>query len=171
MKRLHLLRHAGLFGISRRQTRSDLLGLGDSDPQHPRLESALLFDDRRSARQVITQLPGNARESASGTNTAWSTAWRRDPRCENCMIHCGYEPTASLGLQAQARRHLEDGEVQFRREAEADRPRQRDRSLTTASVPATVISPARQAEAGRASIVSRSRWRQSVQRTSSRLPT
>ncbi len=22
----------------------------------------------------------------------------RDPRCENCMVHCGYEPTASLGL-------------------------------------------------------------------------
>src|SRR6201995_3954211 len=25
----------------------------------------------------------------------------RDPRCENCMMHCGYEPTASLGLQAK----------------------------------------------------------------------
>ncbi|PYJ45101.1 MAG: adenosyl-hopene transferase HpnH, partial [Verrucomicrobia bacterium] len=25
----------------------------------------------------------------------------RDGRCENCMVHCGYEPTASLGLQAQ----------------------------------------------------------------------
>jgi MoaA/NifB/PqqE/SkfB family radical SAM enzyme len=25
----------------------------------------------------------------------------RDARCENCMVHCGYEPTASLGLQAQ----------------------------------------------------------------------
>jgi MoaA/NifB/PqqE/SkfB family radical SAM enzyme len=25
----------------------------------------------------------------------------RDPRCENCMVHCGYEPTASLGLNAQ----------------------------------------------------------------------
>lgn len=25
----------------------------------------------------------------------------RDPRCENCMVHCGYEPTATLGLQAQ----------------------------------------------------------------------
>ena len=26
----------------------------------------------------------------------------RDTRCENCMVHCGYEPTASLGLQAQS---------------------------------------------------------------------
>jgi MoaA/NifB/PqqE/SkfB family radical SAM enzyme len=26
----------------------------------------------------------------------------RDPRCENCMVHCGYEPTASLGLNAQS---------------------------------------------------------------------
>jgi MoaA/NifB/PqqE/SkfB family radical SAM enzyme len=25
----------------------------------------------------------------------------RDPRCENCMVHCGYEPTATLGLQAR----------------------------------------------------------------------
>src|SRR2546429_3278175 len=25
----------------------------------------------------------------------------RDARCENCMVHCGYEPTASLGLQAE----------------------------------------------------------------------
>jgi MoaA/NifB/PqqE/SkfB family radical SAM enzyme len=25
----------------------------------------------------------------------------RDSRCENCMVHCGYEPTASLGLQAR----------------------------------------------------------------------
>lgn len=25
----------------------------------------------------------------------------RDPRCENCMVHCGYEPTASLGRHGQ----------------------------------------------------------------------
>ena len=25
----------------------------------------------------------------------------KDPRCENCMTHCGYEPTASLGRMAQ----------------------------------------------------------------------
>ena len=25
----------------------------------------------------------------------------RDVRCENCMVHCGYEPTASLGLEAK----------------------------------------------------------------------
>lgn len=25
----------------------------------------------------------------------------KDSRCENCMVHCGYEPTASLGLRAQ----------------------------------------------------------------------
>jgi MoaA/NifB/PqqE/SkfB family radical SAM enzyme len=24
----------------------------------------------------------------------------RDPRCANCMVHCGYEPTATLGLDA-----------------------------------------------------------------------
>src|SRR6184192_3206479 len=25
----------------------------------------------------------------------------RDSRCENCMVHCGYEPTATLGLRAR----------------------------------------------------------------------
>lgn len=25
----------------------------------------------------------------------------RDPRCENCMVHCGYEPSATLGRDAQ----------------------------------------------------------------------
>jgi MoaA/NifB/PqqE/SkfB family radical SAM enzyme len=25
----------------------------------------------------------------------------RDPRCENCMVHCGYEPTAALGRDAR----------------------------------------------------------------------
>ena len=25
----------------------------------------------------------------------------RDPRCENCMVHCGYEPTATLGLNSR----------------------------------------------------------------------
>ncbi len=25
----------------------------------------------------------------------------RDPRCENCMMHCGFEPSAMLGLDAQ----------------------------------------------------------------------
>ena len=25
----------------------------------------------------------------------------RDPRCENCMVHCGYEPSASLGLHGR----------------------------------------------------------------------
>ncbi|MEI8233221.1 MAG: DUF3463 domain-containing protein [Verrucomicrobiota bacterium] len=35
-----------------------------------------------------------------------STDWSRfetgrDPRCEHCMVHCGYEPTASLGIGAR----------------------------------------------------------------------
>ncbi len=25
----------------------------------------------------------------------------RDPRCENCMVHCGFEPTAALGREAR----------------------------------------------------------------------
>ena len=69
---VHHFRHAGLPGISRRQTRTDLHRLGHSDPQHQRLESAVLPDDRRPLRR----LPGNARRRWTGKNTAWWTASR-----------------------------------------------------------------------------------------------
>jgi hypothetical protein len=26
----------------------------------------------------------------------------RDPRCENCMVHCGYDPSGALGTNYQA---------------------------------------------------------------------
>ncbi len=53
----------------------------------------------------------------------------KDSRCENCMVHCGYEPTASLGLNAQRGDYLEKYPIQFWREAETDRPRQRDHGV------------------------------------------
>jgi hopanoid biosynthesis associated radical SAM protein HpnH len=35
-------------------------------------------------------------------NTEWERYGRgRDPRCEHCMVHCGYEPTAALGVNAR----------------------------------------------------------------------
>lgn len=34
--------------------------------------------------------------------TDWSKYGRgKDPRCEHCMVHCGYEPSAALGVNAQ----------------------------------------------------------------------
>ncbi len=33
------------------------------------------------------------------TRTPWDSYGRgRDPRCEHCMVHCGYEPSAALGV-------------------------------------------------------------------------
>ncbi|MCS7314335.1 MAG: adenosyl-hopene transferase HpnH [Bryobacterales bacterium] len=33
------------------------------------------------------------------TRTPWDDYGRgRDPRCEHCMVHCGYEPSAALGI-------------------------------------------------------------------------
>ena len=49
----------------------------------------------------------------------------RDPRCENCMTHCGYEPTASLGLHGAEGRHVEDDQVQLRRRPKPTGQRQR----------------------------------------------
>jgi hopanoid biosynthesis associated radical SAM protein HpnH len=35
-------------------------------------------------------------------NTDWDSYGRgKDSRCEHCMVHCGYEPTAALGVNAQ----------------------------------------------------------------------
>ena len=32
-------------------------------------------------------------------NTNWDNyGYGKDPRCENCMVHCGYEPSAALGV-------------------------------------------------------------------------
>lgn len=34
--------------------------------------------------------------------TDWGSYGRgKDPRCEHCMVHCGYEPSAALGVNAQ----------------------------------------------------------------------
>jgi hopanoid biosynthesis associated radical SAM protein HpnH len=39
--------------------------------------------------------------------TDWSKYGRgRDPRCENCMAHCGYEPTAVLDTMRSPRQYL-----------------------------------------------------------------
>ncbi len=36
------------------------------------------------------------------TRTPWETYGHgNDPRCEHCMMHCGYEPSAALGINAQ----------------------------------------------------------------------
>ncbi len=46
------------------------------------------------------------------------TPWERygkgkDPRCENCMVHCGYEPSAALGVNASFRDILKQIAAQF----------------------------------------------------------
>ena len=94
---LHLLRHAGLFRISRRQARPDLLGLGDSDAQHPRLERALLPDDRRALRRATR----SCSEKSSGTNTAWSTASRAIRAARIAWCIAATSRPRRLGLQAQ----------------------------------------------------------------------
>ncbi len=36
------------------------------------------------------------------TKTPWESFGRgNDPRCEHCMVHCGYEPSAALGINGQ----------------------------------------------------------------------
>jgi len=36
------------------------------------------------------------------TETPWSSyGYGNDPRCEHCMVHCGYEPSAALGINSK----------------------------------------------------------------------
>jgi hypothetical protein len=40
-------------------------------------------------------------------DTDWDKYGRgRDPRCDNCMAHCGYEPTAVLATTASLKESL-----------------------------------------------------------------
>ena len=78
------------------------------DSQYPRLERPVLPDDRRPLRQ----LSRSCWKRRIGTSLAWWMA-RRDPRCENCMVHCGYEPTAARHRRA-VRRPVEDDQVHLR---------------------------------------------------------
>lgn len=40
-------------------------------------------------------------ENTNWNNYGVSNGKALDPRCENCMVHCGFEPSGALGIQAQ----------------------------------------------------------------------
>ena len=75
---------------------------------HPVVLAAGLAEAVLPARRRLRHdLPG-----AASTSTDWDAFGRgKDPRCANCMAHCGYEPTAVLatmgslqGVHARCRR-------------------------------------------------------------------
>ena len=36
------------------------------------------------------------------TRTPWENYGEgNDPRCEHCMVHCGYEPSSALGINSK----------------------------------------------------------------------
>jgi hypothetical protein len=41
-------------------------------------------------------------EKTDWTKLGYRDGKAQDARCENCMVHCGYEPTAALGIAAQS---------------------------------------------------------------------
>jgi hopanoid biosynthesis associated radical SAM protein HpnH len=48
--------------------------------------------------KTYRELLGETNWDTVGVNADGSA---RDPRCENCMVHCGFEPTAALGRNAR----------------------------------------------------------------------
>ena len=103
---VHHFRHAGLPGISRRQARIDLHGLGHSDAQRPGLEGAMLSDDRRplspATRKCWTKVQWDKYGVVNGV--------ARDPRCEIAWCIAATIPAArwapiSMRRQLEKHRH------------------------------------------------------------------
>ena len=86
--------------VSGGRARVGMLRLGDPDAQH-----------RRAGGDRVTSwpAPGISRPTRRcSRNVDWSkfgvdkdTGEARDPRCENCMTQCGFEPSGALGINAK----------------------------------------------------------------------
>ena len=83
---------ADLPGVPQRQARADLHRLGQPDAQRQGLEGAVLPHHRRAPRDL---------RRPDGRHDWENYGHGKDPRCEHCMMHCGYEPSAALGVNAQ----------------------------------------------------------------------
>ena len=109
MKRVHAFGNTDLFRISRRQARFELLGLGDPDPQHSRLERPVLSDDGRA----LLELSGVAGEGGVGQIRGRKRGGEGQPLRElhgPLRLRADCEPRP----QRPAGRHLEDGALQLR---------------------------------------------------------
>ena len=47
----------------------------------------------------------------------------RDPRCENCMVHCGYDPSGALGTNYQSGDNWKNIKYNFGAKPKPYRPR------------------------------------------------
>ena len=66
----------------------------------------------------------------------------RDSRCENCMVHCGYDPSGAAGHRSPPRGHLEADQVHL---GPRPRPFRREPGWT----PSTATRQARGTSPGR----------------------
>jgi hypothetical protein len=74
-------------GLPRRQPDLPVHAVEQSDLQRVRLAAPLLSALRRG---LCAELPLADRGHRVGASTAWAS----NPRCDNCMAHCGFEGTA-----------------------------------------------------------------------------
>ena len=65
----------------------------------------------------------------------------RDPRCENCMVHCGYDPSGALGTNYQRGDNWKNIKLQLRAPSQALLLRAARSRLSTGSRSAKAISP------------------------------
>jgi MoaA/NifB/PqqE/SkfB family radical SAM enzyme len=98
---VHDHRHAGVSGVSRGKARTDLHGVGDPDAECPRLEGAVLPDDRRA----LSELPANAGGGELGE------IWRGGRRGAGCALrelHGALRVRSERGAEHQREGHLEE---------------------------------------------------------------
>ena len=93
---------ARLPGVPAGRARAALHRLGQSDLQRQGLEGPVLPDHRRHHKTFDDLM----------TKTPWENYGPgNDPRCEHCMVHCGFEPSAALGINAKLGGQLQDAEL------------------------------------------------------------
>jgi hypothetical protein len=89
-KRFPLVRDADLHGVPEGRARAAVHRVGHAHLQRQGLEGPVLPDHRRAYKTFEDLM----------TKTPWeSYGPGNDPRCEHCMVHCGYEPSAAYGHQ------------------------------------------------------------------------
>lgn len=73
----------------------------------------------------------------------------RDPRCENCMVHCGYDPSGALGTNYQSGDNWKNFKFNFAPKPRPYLPGKKVKAFNGVSVGRSHLVTAREAEAGK----------------------
>ena len=93
--------------LAKHSASTPLLVLIDEGPYAARMRGEAAFEHRlQERRKLWRDFVAGYGLRASFADLMENTPWERyghgrDPRCEHCLMHCGYEPSAALGVNAK----------------------------------------------------------------------